>query len=106
MVRGLNSSNAQELDWLGEFAKGNHYMHSLTLHNKKDYLLTINQSIDFRRRFLTLLSFKFREFSSAMALSIIGAADEGVRRLEEGGLSSLGIQGLSVSLKLKTTFNN
>ncbi|KAG5219845.1 DUF699-domain-containing protein [Salix suchowensis] len=40
MVRGLNSSTEGELEWLMEFTK------------------------DFRRRFLSLLSFKFREFAS------------------------------------------
>ena len=38
--------------------------------------------IDFRRRFLSLLSFKFREFGSVMALSIIGAADEGIKKID------------------------
>ena len=37
---------------------------------------------DFRRRFLSLLSFKFREFGSVMALSILGSADEGLKRLD------------------------
>ena len=38
--------------------------------------------LDFRRRFLSLLSFKFREFGSVMALSIIGAADEGIKKID------------------------
>ena len=59
MVRGLNSSAGSDLDWLAEFTK------------------------DFRRRFTNLLSFKFREFGSVMALSIIGAADEGIKKLED-----------------------
>ncbi|KAF9236966.1 GNAT acetyltransferase 2-domain-containing protein [Melanogaster broomeanus] len=37
---------------------------------------------DFRRRFLSLLSFKFREFGSVTALSILEAANAGVK---EGG---------------------
>lgn len=41
-----------------------------------------------------------------MALSIIGAADEGVKKLEEGGLSSLGVQGLSDLPQLKTLFED
>ncbi|KAF8428438.1 DUF699-domain-containing protein [Boletus edulis BED1] len=53
MVRGLNSSATTDLEWLGEFAK------------------------DFRRRFLVLLSFKFREFGSVAALSILEAANAG-----------------------------
>ncbi|KAG5643732.1 hypothetical protein DXG03_009722 [Asterophora parasitica] len=51
MVRGLNSSVDSELEWLGEFAK------------------------DFRKRFLSLLSFKFREFGSVTALSVLEAAN-------------------------------
>ncbi|KAI9430553.1 DUF699-domain-containing protein [Lactarius indigo] len=58
MVRGLQSSANEELGWLGEFSK------------------------DFRRRFLTLLSFKFREFSSVMGLSVLEAANTGVKYLD------------------------
>ncbi|KAF7978671.1 hypothetical protein HWV62_45204 [Athelia sp. TMB] len=55
MVRGLNSSVGGEgMEWLGEFAR------------------------DFRRRFLTLLSFKFREFGSVTALSVLEAAAAGI----------------------------
>jgi hypothetical protein len=36
-------------------------------------------SIDFRRRFLKLLSFNFREFSSVMGLSVLEAANAGVK---------------------------
>ncbi|KAH8114397.1 DUF699-domain-containing protein [Phellopilus nigrolimitatus] len=72
MVRGLNSSDERDLDWLGEFAK------------------------DFRRRFLSLLSFKFREFGSVMALSILGAADEGVKRLDVRRSRELGSSELSI----------
>ncbi|KAF8550100.1 DUF699-domain-containing protein [Imleria badia] len=60
MVRGLNSSAERDLEWLGEFAK------------------------DFRRRFLSLLSFKFREFGSVTALSILEAANAGVKKGGEG----------------------
>ncbi|KAH0826252.1 GNAT acetyltransferase 2-domain-containing protein [Lanmaoa asiatica] len=56
MIRGLNSSAEGDLEWLGEFAK------------------------DFRRRFLSLLSFKFREFGSVTALSILEAANAGVKK--------------------------
>ncbi|EPQ51169.1 DUF699-domain-containing protein [Gloeophyllum trabeum ATCC 11539] len=59
MVRGLNSSADDELGWLGEFAK------------------------DFRRRFLTLLSYKFREFGAVMALSVLEGANAGVKYAEE-----------------------
>ncbi|KAI0314072.1 DUF699-domain-containing protein [Amylostereum chailletii] len=58
MVRGLNASGEGELEWLGEFAK------------------------DFRRRFLSLLSFKFREFGSVMGLSVLEAANAGVKYLD------------------------
>ncbi|KAF9474755.1 DUF699-domain-containing protein [Pholiota conissans] len=60
MVRGLNSSVPSEMGWLHEFAK------------------------DFRRRFLTLLSYKFREFGSVTALSVLEAANSGITEdLEE-----------------------
>ena len=36
------------------------------------------QCIDFRRRFLTLLTFKFREFGSVTALSVLEAAAAGI----------------------------
>ncbi|KAH9479353.1 RNA cytidine acetyltransferase [Psilocybe cubensis] len=55
MVRGLNSSVESEMAWLHEFAK------------------------DFRRRFLTLLSYKFREFGSVTSLSILEAANAGIK---------------------------
>ncbi|GLB38826.1 putative RNA cytidine acetyltransferase with specificity toward both 18S rRNA and tRNAs [Lyophyllum shimeji] len=55
MVRGLNSSTESELEWLQEFAK------------------------DFRKRFLSLLSFKFREFGSVTALSVLEAANAGLK---------------------------
>lgn len=65
MVRGLNAANDDELQWLGEFAK------------------------DFRRRFISLLSFKFREFGSVMGLSVLEAANAGVKYLEAAQLSGL-----------------
>ena len=37
---------------------------------------------DFRRRFLTLLSYKFREFGSVTALSVLEAANSGVKKLD------------------------
>jgi hypothetical protein len=61
MIRGLNSTPESELGWLGEFA------------------------VDFRSRFLTLLSFpKFRDFGCAMALSILEAINifSGVKALD------------------------
>ena len=35
--------------------------------------------LDFRRRFLSLLSYKFREFGSVTALSILEAANVGIK---------------------------
>ncbi|PPQ68401.1 hypothetical protein CVT26_006073 [Gymnopilus dilepis] len=64
MVRGLNSSLESDMVWLHEFAK------------------------DFRRRFLTLLSYKFREFGSVTALSVLEAANAGIKdETEESELS-------------------
>jgi len=40
---------------------------------------------DFRKRFLTLLSYKFREFGSVTALSILEAANAGVKDDSETG---------------------
>ena len=34
---------------------------------------------DFRRRFLTLLSYNFREFGSVTALSVVEAANAGIK---------------------------
>lgn len=76
MVRGLNSSTESELEWLAEFAKGArntlaaHIGHTYSVHS------------DFRRRFLTLLSYNFREFGSVTALSIIEAANSGAKSAE------------------------
>ena len=43
--------------------------------------------VDFRRRFLSLLSFKFREFGSVTALSILEAANAGVKKGGESDTS-------------------
>ncbi|EMD40168.1 hypothetical protein CERSUDRAFT_46607 [Gelatoporia subvermispora B] len=74
MVRGLNSSVESELEWLGEFAK------------------------DFRRRFLSLLSFKFREFSSVMGLSVLEAANAGVKMLGNNQTKDLASSELSMMI--------
>ncbi|BGP35630.1 N-acetyltransferase 10 [Rhodotorula toruloides] len=50
MIRGLNKNTDEASRWLGAFAN------------------------DFRKRFITLLSFKFREFGSITALSILEGA--------------------------------
>ncbi|KZP07493.1 DUF699-domain-containing protein [Athelia psychrophila] len=54
MVRGMNVASGEGIEWLGEFAR------------------------DFRRRFLTLLSFKFREFGAVTSLSVLEAAAAGI----------------------------
>ncbi|KAF9048951.1 DUF699-domain-containing protein [Panaeolus papilionaceus] len=64
MVRGLNSSVQSELEWLHEFAK------------------------DFRRRFVSLLSFKFREFGCVTALSVLEAANAGINEDANAELSA------------------
>ncbi|KZT67219.1 DUF699-domain-containing protein [Daedalea quercina L-15889] len=74
MIRGLNSSTDNELEWLGEFAK------------------------DFRRRFLSLLSFRFGEFGSVTALSILEAANNGVKKLGADRTKELTNQELSFLL--------
>ncbi|KAJ8695895.1 N-acetyltransferase 10 [Pleurotus ostreatus] len=65
MVRGLNSSTEGELEWLTEFTK------------------------DFRRRFLSLLSFKFREFASVTALSVLEAANTGLKKADDSQTKEL-----------------
>ncbi|KAG1727820.1 GNAT acetyltransferase 2-domain-containing protein [Suillus lakei] len=72
MVRGLNSPTDGELEWMGEFSK------------------------DFRRRFLSLLSFKFREFGSVTALSVLEAANVGVKKL--GGEKSRAVGSPELSI--------
>ncbi|PFH49973.1 hypothetical protein AMATHDRAFT_75910 [Amanita thiersii Skay4041] len=72
MIRGLNSSTESELEWLSEF------------------------SIDFRKRFLSLMSYKFREFGSITALSVLEAADAGVKKSDEDSTKELGSAELAV----------
>ena len=79
MVRGLNSSSEGELEWLGEFAKGASVRRSSVAGQQgADIYAT-----DFRRRFLSLLSYKFREFGSVTALSVLEAANAGVKKLDD-----------------------
>lgn len=42
----------------------------------------VNSCLDFRRRFLSLLSYKFREFGSVTALSILEAANAGMKNTD------------------------
>lgn len=73
MVRGLNSSVDSDMGWLHEFAKG-------VLHASPESISFAYLNVtDFRRRFLTLLSYKFREFGSVTALSILEAANAGIK---------------------------
>ncbi|RDB30389.1 RNA cytidine acetyltransferase [Hypsizygus marmoreus] len=74
MVRGLNSSVESELEWLGEFAK------------------------DFRKRFLSLLSFRFREFGSVTALSVLEAANAGLKAHDQDKGKDLAVSELSILL--------
>lgn len=53
---------------------------------------------DFRRRFLNLLSFKFREFGSVTALSVLEAAKAGVKKLDDDPTRTLGSAELSILL--------
>jgi len=78
MVRGLNSAAARDLEWLGEFAKGMPFLATCGV-----ICLVHARAVrsDFRKRFLSLLSFKFREFESVMALSVLEAANTGAKFL-------------------------
>jgi N-acetyltransferase 10 len=55
--------------------------------------------LDFRRRFLSLLSYKFREFGSVTALSILEAANVGIK--DEDGDKMKGILSRLVSEMVK-----
>lgn len=63
MVKVLEGRDRQ---WLGAYSQGTHYI--------KNTL-----TVDFRRRFLSLLSFEFRKFPSVLSLSIIEAANAGAK---------------------------
>jgi N-acetyltransferase 10 len=45
----------------------------------------LGRYVDFRKRFISLLSFKFREFGSVTALSLLEATNSGVKKLDEDG---------------------
>ena len=78
MVRGLNSSVESELEWLREFVRGTPPIFArLAFRLMCMYLLPCG--LDFRKRFLSLLSYKFREFGSVTALSILEAANVGIK---------------------------
>ena len=81
MVRGLNTSTDDELQWLGEFAKGSSLRSfAASFSFLAHVLMCCLASTDFRRRFLSLLSFKFREFGSVTALSILEAVNAGLKK--------------------------
>lgn len=60
-----------------EFAKGGYHLIRLVI------ALIPALVQDFRRRFLTLLLFKFREFGSVTSLSVIETVNAGVKKLDE-----------------------
>jgi len=76
MIRGLNKNMEETGRWLGDFAVGESqfcfFIHSLLRADEENL-----NSTDFRKRFISLLSFKFREFGSITALSILEAANAG-----------------------------
>lgn len=85
MVRGLNSTTDGELQWMGEFSKGCLYPAYMLWFLISSLCLTL----DFRRRFLSLLSYKFREFNAVLALSVLEASNSGVKRLNEALLKGV-----------------
>ncbi|KAH9899674.1 hypothetical protein C8Q73DRAFT_663309 [Cubamyces lactineus] len=78
-THGLNSSMESELKWLAEFVKDE----------------PSAAHADFRRRLLSLLSFEFREFGSATALSVPEVANAGLKKLDEDPSRGIDSQGLS-----------
>jgi N-acetyltransferase 10 len=77
MVRGLNSSGEGETEWMAEFAKGAFAIIGVFVESHSDIFA------DFRRRFLSLLSFKFSELGCITALSVLEAANVGTKKLDE-----------------------
>ena len=70
MLKTLNGEVAGSSNWLAAFAQG-----ELGRYQNHDAKLTYNPlGADFRRRFLSLLSYKFREFDASLALSVIEGA--------------------------------
>lgn len=80
MIRGLNKNMEETGRWLGDFAVGEYlFLPSSFPFAVVKKNLTVEQKlvVDFRKRFISLLSFKFREFGSITALSILEAANAG-----------------------------
>ncbi|GAA5879967.1 hypothetical protein JCM1840_006945 [Sporobolomyces johnsonii] len=77
MLRGLNKNQAETSRWLSDF------------------------SVDFRKRFIALLSYKFREFGSIPALSILEAANSGDVSEQQRTLVSTDVRDLFSPFDLK-----
>lgn len=86
MLKALGGVDKEEEGWLDAFATGASHSFSLLLSHIYPLVLSADRfalrvwSADFRKRFLALLSYKFREFTSATSLSIIEAATAGAKR--------------------------
>lgn len=75
MLRGLNKNAEEANRWLGAFSVGELDKSSRPLFSAfKCSDFWPRMRADFRKRFITLLSYKFREFGSITALSILEAA--------------------------------
>ncbi|KAI5481826.1 hypothetical protein MNV49_000103 [Pseudohyphozyma bogoriensis] len=77
MVRGLNKNERETGAWLSAF------------------------SLDFRKRFISLLSYKFREFASVTSLSVLEAASAGDATQERKVLNSAEVRNLFSPFDLK-----
>lgn len=74
MLRSLTSQIAGSDSWLSAFSQGERFYSSAL--PSQGSLIAISIP-DFRRRFLSLLSYKFREFEASLALSVIEGANAG-----------------------------
>jgi N-acetyltransferase 10 len=70
MLKTLNGEVAGSSNWLAAFAQGEARHFDRIQSSFADH----KDCTDFRRRFLSLLSYKFREFDAALALSVIEGA--------------------------------
>ncbi|GAA5949518.1 hypothetical protein JCM21900_000247 [Sporobolomyces salmonicolor] len=77
MLRGLNKNQEETSRWLSDF------------------------SVDFRKRFIALLSYKFREFGSITSLSILEAANSGDVSEQQRTLVSTDVRDLFSPFDLK-----
>ena len=76
MIRGVHADDGQNSAWISDFAKGEQLVPA-----KSQWLML---AIDFRKRFISLLSYKFREFPSVMSLSLLEAANAGIKDNSDG----------------------